>query len=324
MHPADQPPTPGPRRLASGTRGPSRMRAVAAATALLVLCGAPFAGARTGDDLREGVRNGTTSSETEIIADIRTSAGAKGGFAMRMSNLSSTGGGFVNGCRASAAAASKPCYRASNLSDGRAFEFNSSKGPVVGEITAGAGGDAKKPFTTNATGVATGLNADRVDSLNAAEIIAAARTKTGLDADTLDGKDSTAFLGKTDKAADADTLDGADSAAFVKKTEILWALADLDSGGASIIRSNGATGATRVGVGDFTVTFNRDISACVIQATPADATGTTPPNDASSPPGYWLTVDHGAGGTVQLVAIDDTGALVDPASTDGATVTVFC
>ena len=48
----------------------------------------------------------------------------------------------------------------------------------------------KKPFTTNATGVATGLNADRVDNLDAAGIVATARVKTGLDADTVDGLDS--------------------------------------------------------------------------------------------------------------------------------------
>jgi len=36
-----------------------------------------------------------------------------------------------------------------------------------------------------------------------------------VDADTLDGKDSTAFLGTTDKAADADKLDGLDSTDFV-------------------------------------------------------------------------------------------------------------
>jgi hypothetical protein len=38
-------------------------------------------------------------------------------------------------------------------------------------------------------------------------------------ADTLDGKDSTAFLGKTEKAADADKLDGKDSTEFLGKTE---------------------------------------------------------------------------------------------------------
>ncbi|MDP2709724.1 MAG: hypothetical protein Q8O56_00775 [Solirubrobacteraceae bacterium] len=140
------------------------------------------------------MRNGTTSAETQIISNIRTTARPTGGYSMRMSNLSSTGGGFINGCRASAAATSKPCYRANNLSTGRAFELSSRSGAVVGTITAGAGGDTKKPLTTNATGVATGFNADRVDGLHAAEIIAAARTKAGLDADTLDGVDSSGFL----------------------------------------------------------------------------------------------------------------------------------
>lgn len=39
--------------------------------------------------------------------------------------------------------------------------------------------------------VATGLNADWVDGLDASAIVAAARVTTGLDADTLDGKDLT-------------------------------------------------------------------------------------------------------------------------------------
>lgn len=171
-----------------------RTRAVVAAAGLLVICGAPFAGAATGGVLREGVRNGTTTAETQIISNLATTIQPTGGYSMRMSNLSSTGGGFINGCRASAAPTSKPCYRANNLSNGRAFEFNSKNGAVVGTITAGGGGDTTKPFTTNATGVATGLNADRVDGLHASEIIAAARAKAGLDADALDGVDSAGFL----------------------------------------------------------------------------------------------------------------------------------
>lgn len=43
--------------------------------------------------------------------------------------------------------------------------------------------------------------------------------KTALDADMLDGKDSTAFLGATDTATDADKLDGQDSTTFVQKGE---------------------------------------------------------------------------------------------------------
>lgn len=185
------------KRLTAGGRrepGLGRSRVLIATTALLVICVAPFATARTGDTLREGVRNGTTTAETQIIANIATSTRPTGGYSMRMSNLSSTGGGFINGCRASAAPTSKPCYRANNLSDGRAFEFSANDGAVVGTITAGSGGDTKKPLTTNATGVATGLNADRVDNLHASEIIATARAKAGLDADTLDGLDATAFV----------------------------------------------------------------------------------------------------------------------------------
>ena len=197
MHASRKPAHAGARKPPRRPRHAPRTRSVIAATALLIVCGAPFATARTGDNLREGVRNGTTTSETEIIANIATTTADKGGYAMRMSNLSSTGGGFINGCRASAAATSKPCYRANNLSNGRAFEFNSNNGTVVGTITAGAAG--ARPFTTNATAVATGLNADRVDNLDAAQIIATARSKTGLAAET------------ADNAANADKLDGLDS-----------------------------------------------------------------------------------------------------------------
>ena len=62
--------------------------------------------------------------------------------------------------------------RASNLADGRAFEFNANGGTEVGAITGPA---TAAPFTTTATGVATGLNADQVDGKSADEIVAAAQ-----------------------------------------------------------------------------------------------------------------------------------------------------
>ncbi|MGH2839676.1 MAG: hypothetical protein ACRDKY_02485 [Solirubrobacteraceae bacterium] len=154
-----------------------RTRSVLAATGLLVIGLSPFAVAKTGDFLREGKRNGTTTKETEIISRISAGNGPKGGYSTRQSNVSSSGGGAVYGCRAGSVSSSKPCVRANNLSTGRAFEFNSIKGVVVGTITAGSGGDAKKPFTTNATGVATGLNADRVDGRSAGEIVSDAAAK---------------------------------------------------------------------------------------------------------------------------------------------------
>ncbi len=171
-----------------------RTRSVVLASAVLAVGISPFAVAATGDALREGVRNGTTNRETEIVSNIAAGSGAKGGYATRQSNLSSSGGGAIYGCRSGAGGTPSnqlPCIRANNLSAGRAFEFNAQNGLLGGSITVGNGGDTRKPFTTNATGVADGLNADRVDGLDAAQVVASARAKAGLDADTVDGRDST-------------------------------------------------------------------------------------------------------------------------------------
>jgi hypothetical protein len=168
-------------RLPSRETAP-RTRSVLLATGLLVVIVAPIGVAATGNPLREGVRNGTTTKETEIVSNLGSSTGLKGGYATRQSNLSNSGGGAVYGCRSQAGGSAakpkpmNPCIRANNLSQGYAFEFNASNGNTVGAITTGVGGDTKKPFVTNATGVATGLNADRVDNLDAAQIIAATRS----------------------------------------------------------------------------------------------------------------------------------------------------
>ena len=173
-----------------------RTRSVIAATGVLVICIAPFAAAKTGGPLREGLRNGTTTSETEVISNIASTLSTTGGYSTRQSNLSNSGGGAIYGCRSGAGGSAakprpqNPCVRANNLSTGYAFEFNASKGAIGGLISVGGGGDTRRPFVTNATGVALGLNADRVDGLDASAIIAAARVKAGLDADTVDGKDS--------------------------------------------------------------------------------------------------------------------------------------
>src|SRR6185437_16666933 len=63
------------------------------------------------------------------------------------------------------------CVKAANLKGGRAFEFT-TVGKEGGRIQTGDATGA--PFTTNATGVATGLNADRVDSHDASDFAMAA------------------------------------------------------------------------------------------------------------------------------------------------------
>jgi hypothetical protein len=68
--------------------------------------------------------------------------------------------------------------RASNLAAGRAFEFNTNSGTEVGQITGPA---TAAPFTTTATGVATGLNADKVDGKDATDLQAKFATVNGAD-----------------------------------------------------------------------------------------------------------------------------------------------
>jgi hypothetical protein len=152
-----------------------RTRHVLLATGILVLGVAPLGIAATGDTLREGVRNGTATKETEIISNNAATTATTGGYSTRQSNKSDSGGGAIYGCRSTAGGSAanppkNPCIRANNLSTGFAFEFNATGAESAGLITVGAGGDAKRPFTTNATGVATGLNADRVDGVDAAAL----------------------------------------------------------------------------------------------------------------------------------------------------------
>jgi hypothetical protein len=169
----------------------ARARLIAAGTTLVVLAAVPLAGAKPydrvsanaatvapGDPIHAEVRNGTTGKETEIIGKFNASTGSKGGYVTRQSNTqtgSKAGGGAIYGCRGAAggtASGSAPCLRASNLAAGFAFEF-AGEGDVIGQISVGDGKTAKataKPFTTNATGVATGLNADQVDGKSASDI----------------------------------------------------------------------------------------------------------------------------------------------------------
>ncbi|MBA2348415.1 MAG: hypothetical protein H0V81_08980 [Solirubrobacterales bacterium] len=171
----------GRRRARPGGRSRS---ALLAAGVLTVVC-SPLAVAATGSGLLEGVRNGTTAKETEIIGSQEARSG-KGGYVTRQSNVSTgagAGGAAIYGCRApvgGTTAGSAPCLRASNLAGGNAFEF-SSTGPVGGLISVGdpTKPNPGKPFVTNATGVATGLNADKVDGLDAAQIAAAATGAPG-------------------------------------------------------------------------------------------------------------------------------------------------
>jgi hypothetical protein len=262
-----------------------RTRSVVIATGLLLLGITPFAVARTGSNLREGLRNGTATRETQIISNVASSTGITGGYSTRQSNLSTSGGGAVYGCRSGAGGSAatptpqNPCIRANNLSQGLAFEFNASNGDTGGLITVGTGGVTKKPFTTNATGVATGLNADEVDGLDASQIVGAARTKTGLDADTVDGKDSTDLQARFAQV----TTDGTPSA---------------NSRG--LIATNPVAHVGNSGL--YAVAFAGDLSRCAVSATRTDVAA----GEISASP-----ATAGGNTTVTVRTADSAGAVQD-------------
>jgi hypothetical protein len=157
------------------------------------------------------------TTETEIIANSPT-------YGTRQSNKKDgDGGGAIYGCRSSLG--NEPCVRAANLKGGRAFEF-ATIGAEAGRIETGSPTGA--PFTTNATGVATGLNADRVDGKEAADFAPAADVTT-LAASLLD--------------------------------------AQVSATGGISANSRGAVSAT-VAASIYTVKFNKDVSKCSFTASP--------------------------------------------------------
>jgi hypothetical protein len=157
-------------------------RTVAAAAVLAVLA-APIAfAAGEGDPIKLGKRNPTRSAvakETQVIANSAVNT-----YGTRQSNLGA-GGGAIYGCRSvigadlANPAVSTPCVRVNNLSTGEAFQFVGLSGTTIGLIQAGpvfaTPNPNARPFVTNATGVATGLNADKLDGRDAEQIIAEAR-----------------------------------------------------------------------------------------------------------------------------------------------------
>ena len=182
---------------------------IAGLSAAVLLTAPLIALADTGDDIREGLRNptaGDATRETQIIA--RTGRDTYG---TRQSNLGA-GGGAIYGCRSALdpraignPKRSTPCIRVNNLRDGKAFDFQASAGRIIGVMRSGQ--DLTKarpnvaPFVTNATGLAVGLNADRVDGMHASELIRAARAKAGLDADTIDGLEPAQLVAQVTGAA---------------------------------------------------------------------------------------------------------------------------
>jgi hypothetical protein len=118
--------------------------------------------AGTGNPLRLGVQN-RAIDQTVLFANNNT-------YALRESNLSTSGGGAIHGCRSGTGPGNNPCLQAVNLRQGQAFKFWAQNGASVGSFILGTNPNQTNPnapFTVNGTGVVTNLNADDVDGHDA-------------------------------------------------------------------------------------------------------------------------------------------------------------
>jgi hypothetical protein len=117
------------------------------------------------------------TKETQMIADIAQGAGGvargTGGYSTRQSNKSSSGGGAIYGCRATAG--KNACLAAVNLANGAAFKFTAdAKSAAVGELLFGPSTNKlvdKPPLATNGTGLVKNLNSDTVDGKHATDLV---------------------------------------------------------------------------------------------------------------------------------------------------------
>jgi hypothetical protein len=122
-------------------------------------------------------------------------------------------------------------------------------------------------------------------------------------------------------AANAEKLNGLSSSAFVNKADYLWAIVDEDG---NLVGSSGATAATRLGAGDFRVTFNRTVTNCAVGGTATDIDGGATPGGSSARIIGTDNREQTANNTVDVSTTNDEGVEVDPATGDGFMITVSC
>jgi hypothetical protein len=207
----------------------------AVACAVILALGIPSVavGFGEGRTLLLGKRNPSSNATQGLTAETEVIAD-NGTYGTRQSNKKDgDGGGAIYGCRSSLGA--EPCVRANNLKGGRAFEFE-TVGGEAGTIQVGNANSA--PFTTNGKG-----------------------TVTNLSSDALDGRDSADF-------DDAKTLEGRAAASFAAENDLLFAAVRANGNLARGRHATSSAGADGV----YTVTFDRDVSACSFTATVTDAT----------------------------------------------------
>lgn len=235
---------------ARGTRllGPGWRRATILTATALTIVGAPVAiaagshanrnahAASLGDNrpLKGAIHNPAAGSyfrTTGIFANFSS-------WTMRVQNVGG-GGAATFGCKAGGNGSA--CLNAENNSGGLAFSF-AGNGSSGGKIL--LTNSTASPFTTNAHGEATGLNANY-----------------------LQGKTASDFLPATGTAANSTQLGGKPATEYATNGQLLYA----DAAGGKIVNDRGASALTPSGE-DFIVAFNTtDVSKCAYTVSPTGA-----------------------------------------------------
>ncbi len=180
---------------------------------------------------------------------------------------------------------------------------------TVSKLTASLAGPALTLVNQSTDAAATALNINVASGKAPLRVNAAAGTATNLSADKIDGKDSSAFLGKAEKAqaaahadtaGDSDTLDGRDSGELGQ----MWAVVNHTNSTCALVRGSGAT---RSSSSNFCgVQFDHDISDCAYIAGLSEPASGYPGVDRAGK--AWAFVGDGAPDTVYVRTANSSGA----------------
>jgi hypothetical protein len=185
---------------------------------------------------------------------------------------------------------------------------------------------AARPLLTGADvqdGSLTGADIQN-DSLTGSNVLESSLSNLSIAASNITGTVTDAQVSDTltaSSAANADKLDGKYSADYVQKTELLWALVDHNGG---LVAGRGATAADWITHGNFRVTFNRPVNACVTTGSATDVTGGGTPRGLLNRTVGTSNRFALNNNTVDVATTDSFGDDSDPATGDGFTVVVYC
>ncbi len=155
------------------------------------------------------------------------------------------------------------------------------------------------------------------DAVTGANVLNNSLTGADINESTLGTVPSASHANNANQATNAGNLGGIPASGFQRS--LRWAVVRANSGGASVVRGN-ATGASRLGTGQYIVSFQPDIRDCAYVATNGDtAAGIGQPGE--------ISVEQQASNNstdVEVRHYDPAGNQVDYSGSSGFHIIVIC